>query len=400
MRIMMKKQGTGAPPTSIPRVTEDLLFYVDSEDSASYSGSGNVWYDLSGNGNDFTWQASPTYDGKSFVMNGAEGDEAYPSNPTSFSYNRSSFTVEAWANQHVDWTPWYGAILAKWTTGGGSDNEFSLGASSTGQWAMHLDFPDGQIPDNVINDRVLSTTTIDWNTWYHVVGTFDNGVMKLYVNGQLEDTETTVQTTVQTTNAYMGINAFGQVYESYGLRNKVAMYNRALTAEEVLQNYNATKDQFVYDVEVAGVIGVQDGTDISANSTVAAGGIYLGRDFWTFAGQIGGHGNLNASMNVVFDAGIDRVWSSDGLPATVWQGDQTTYPYLAKAYWYMSDDNATWTLVGSTNGTTVANTTETLTLSSTVKKRYLRIVHDVQPLNGYSLSNAAYQNLDIKIMSR
>lgn len=39
----------------------NLSFYLDAKNTASYPGSGNVWYDLSGNNNNFTWNSNPTF---------------------------------------------------------------------------------------------------------------------------------------------------------------------------------------------------------------------------------------------------------------------------------------------------------------------------------------------------
>ena len=82
------------------------------------------------------------------------------------------------------------------------------------------------------------------NNWYHAVGTYDGSNVKLYVNGVLQ--LTTASTTVPT-RSNLGIilmrrwdagDYFG------GHLSTVKIYNRALSASEILQNYNATKGRF------------------------------------------------------------------------------------------------------------------------------------------------------------
>ena len=97
------------------------------------------------------------------------------------------------------------------------------------------------------------TSTIAANTWYQVVFMFDtDDRQKIYVNGNLDR-----EGSVFSNNPYLvdgkffnGGTASIQIgyYES-GRRFKgkmpiVRVYNRALSASEVLQNYNATKGRF------------------------------------------------------------------------------------------------------------------------------------------------------------
>jgi hypothetical protein len=82
---------------------------------------------------------------------------------------------------------------------------------------------------------------------YTVAGTADNGVLKLYVNGRFISTVT--NGTLSSVNSlslieiglseqsFSNTNAFIKVYSSM-------IYNRVLTDQEVLQNYNALKGRY------------------------------------------------------------------------------------------------------------------------------------------------------------
>jgi hypothetical protein len=232
-----------------PKVVKDgLLFAIDASVSRSYSGSGITVNGLVGgiggtlvNGVGFT-----SSNGGSFTFDGTNDYISVSSSPTTFSYNRSSFTVGGWTYMTSLPTSYYGVILSKWNTGGGNDNEFILNTDDGNKFLFAVDFDDSLNPSSQSNDLVLSNTTIIANTWYYVVATFDNGSIKIYVNGILENSATSLYTSVKAnTNSSLDIGRFGTTFYSIGRRGVVQLYNRALTAQEVLQNYNATKKRYL-----------------------------------------------------------------------------------------------------------------------------------------------------------
>ena len=82
---------------------------------------------------------------------------------------------------------------------------------------------------------------------YTVAGTADNGVLKLYINGRFINTVTNGTLSSvnslsfieigQSSLSFSDTNALIKVYSSM-------IYNRALTDQEVLQNYNALKGRY------------------------------------------------------------------------------------------------------------------------------------------------------------
>ena len=78
--------------------------------------------------------------------------------------------------------------------------------------------------------------------WVNFVITFDNGTVTHYVNGT-QGTSTTLALTGQnpTQNLQYGIVGWNYYEGKFANGN---IYNRVLTASEVLQNYNATKSRF------------------------------------------------------------------------------------------------------------------------------------------------------------
>lgn len=164
---------------------------------------------------------------------------------TSFTYNRSSFTVGGWTYMASLPTSFYGVILSKWNTGGGNDNEFILNTDDGNKFLFAVDLDDSLTPNSQSNDFVLSTTVIVANTWYYVVGTFENGLTKIYVNGILESSIQSSFTTVKTNlNSSLDIGRFGTTFYSTGRRGVVHFYNRALSVTEVLYNFNALRGRY------------------------------------------------------------------------------------------------------------------------------------------------------------
>jgi parallel beta-helix repeat protein len=83
------------------------------------------------------------------------------------------------------------------------------------------------------------STTVSLNTWYYVVETYDGTDLKLYVNGNLDGSwnyNEPISYASTANNLYIG-NMQGRDYHFNGIIDEVAIYGRALTPEEVSQNY-------------------------------------------------------------------------------------------------------------------------------------------------------------------
>jgi hypothetical protein len=90
---------------------------------------------------------------------------------------------------------------------------------------------------------ILSNTNLTEGQWYHFVGTFDGAsTTTLYVNGtqDVQQTNMSNQPTTMTAPIILG------EYAGYmdGRIGEARIYNRALSATEVSQNYNATRGKY------------------------------------------------------------------------------------------------------------------------------------------------------------
>ena len=235
-------------------VTDGLVFAVDAANKKSYLGSGTTWSDLAGS-KDSTLTNGPTFDsgdGGSIVFDGTD-DYSIITGGTTLPYNRSNFSIEAWCNFPNAHTGWRSGIVTRHTSGGGTNNEFFLGvANSSGPSPFSFTI---QSPQNSGGYRgngqfkIEGTVNYNTNTWYQVVGTFDGsiGTSRLYVTGSLIGSNTTFNdTSVKDANRNWRIAGF-DLGTSYSTNLKVAavkIYNKTLTSQEVLQNYNVLKSRF------------------------------------------------------------------------------------------------------------------------------------------------------------
>lgn len=96
----------------------------------------------------------------------------------------------------------------------------------------------------------LTFSTINVNTWYHVLVTWNQSTNSFigYLNGSL-NVSSSSWTLWPTSFVNVGI---GTGYNRYfgGFISNVQIYNKALSAAEVAQLYNATKDRYSYKADI------------------------------------------------------------------------------------------------------------------------------------------------------
>ena len=157
----------------------------------------------------------------------------------------TALTVEAWLR--VDTYTNDGAGISIGTNQAGTGQCY-LGRGNSGGDSMDWRFYTGTFLDET--EFFTSDTG-----WKHYVGTYDQtggagsnqGRMRLYVDGNLEDTALSNNTSAidfsSGENIRIGVNTNGSSYFD-GKFGEVRVYNRALTATEVSQNYNATRGKY------------------------------------------------------------------------------------------------------------------------------------------------------------
>jgi hypothetical protein len=102
---------------------------------------------------------------------------------------------------------------------------------------------------------VSSTNSVNDGTWKNLVWAKSGTSMNMYINGELDSSPTLtgdVSGQLVSVGCLWGpcnSDSYGAGYDAYtqcfdGTINNLSVYNRLLTATEVLQNYRATKNRF------------------------------------------------------------------------------------------------------------------------------------------------------------
>jgi hypothetical protein len=222
-------------------VTSGLVLALDAANKVSYPGTGTTWYDLSGNGNTGTITNSPTFSGGSIVFSNVANQSVTISDTVIL--QPTSVTLSAWVyvtqyNPLNDFDGQFPTILWKCNDGN------SGGAASYG-----LSLSAGQFPRfTVTPTQLISTTIFPIATWVNLVGVYTvGGSQILYRNGVVDNITTGPATIPYSSQVVsVGTRVFNGTYQYpwNGRISNTLIYNRALSATEVLQNYNVTKTRF------------------------------------------------------------------------------------------------------------------------------------------------------------
>jgi len=199
--------------------------------------TGGGWADRSGNLNHGELVNGPTFssaNGGSITFDGIN-DYVNIGNPTSLNFGTGSFTVSLWFRRFSNVTTNL-RLLAKGASGDtAGDAGFAFFGADTGiSFAVN---PTGA-------RTIISAASYSVNEWVNVVGLVERGIsMRTYKNGALTASTTAPGGSV-TGTANLEIGRIPTTLYWPGNVSNVTLYNRALTAAEIQQNYNATKGRY------------------------------------------------------------------------------------------------------------------------------------------------------------
>jgi hypothetical protein len=220
-------------------VTDGLVLYLDAANQYSYVSGSTSWNDISRGGNNGTLVNGPTYNsanGGSIVFDGTN-------DYVQTTYNTDlliGYTLSAWFNPFS--LSLNGPIIFKPDSTHLSPNFSNITRLYINTSGV-LDF----FWTNNIQFYLASTSLPLANIWYHAVGVYSsaNNSISLYLNGILKSTTPTSGTTIVANQPYLigRTDPTNNIYFKGNIAS-TQIYNRALSATEVLQNYNATKTRF------------------------------------------------------------------------------------------------------------------------------------------------------------
>lgn len=233
-------------------VGNGLVLYLDAAQLRSYPRSGTTWTDLSGNGSNATLNNGPTFNssnGGSIAFDPNQNLQyASFASTTVGSFNNATFSYGAWF--YHDGNPQAGNIMGK-----RSPNPFNQYAMGIGNNALFGDSGTKliafAISDQADGQQINYSYQLPAAGWYYGMVVINNNVQNMYANGVsvANSTATFANKTFNITGKPFYIaaqnNNFDQVASLFRGRVAIAfLYNRALSAEEVSQNYNALRIRF------------------------------------------------------------------------------------------------------------------------------------------------------------
>ncbi len=248
-------QSETAYPTGNANMTGDVLLMHLDESSGATS-----FADNSGSNNNGSC-ANPNCPTMATGKLGNAPTFSAGTNPISIPHSASlnltnQFTLGAWFYQIAtsSWTS-YGHLIGKGVGFSPPSGSFSISGNS--YWRVFL-------VDPVKNSyQYQDGTWIGYNSWQHMVFTFDNGTGKIYLNGSLLSTKIFSFTSIRTNNLPVQIG-YGQYN---GLVDEVIIFNRPISATEVADIYKRGALSLKHQVRSCVNASCSDGTFVGPDGT-------------------------------------------------------------------------------------------------------------------------------------
>lgn len=266
-----------------PKITTGgLILGLDAANRKSYIGSGTAWNDLSGNNNSVTLVNGPTFNTSNagnIVFDGTNDNGTFG---TTFGNGLAAITVQVWFRPTVLSTSFTHIVGVDDNSSGGAESVFLL---TVDRLTAVTHMPSSYIGTNVaFGVRTTSQTAqararpihvadviTFWpeylqgmaivknpaeyalNTWMCVTGVYNGTNTLMYINGVLRGSSVSQPDGINrsitgnlNTSAMTRTIAMGSTSANYfsGNLSQILIYNRALSASEVLNNYNVTRSRF------------------------------------------------------------------------------------------------------------------------------------------------------------
>jgi hypothetical protein len=216
-------------------ITDGLVLCLDAGNTKSYPGSGTTWIDLSGRGNTGTLTNGPTYssaNGGSIVFDGT--NDYIDCGSINFT-SGTSITIEVWVKPNSS----QNAFVDILDYNHGANGGFVIQQNNTALNQYYFAYWNGSSFD------VTSTITLNSNSFNHLVFV-KSGTSTI---GYLNSVNTIQYTGSSNINCsgyalHLGRFVVATGREFNGSISNTKIYNRALTAAEVSQNFNALRGRY------------------------------------------------------------------------------------------------------------------------------------------------------------
>ena len=220
-------------------VTDGLVLCLDAANSKSIISGSTKWTDLSRGGNNGTLINGPIFDSGSGGNIVFDGSSNYVLGDTILEPQNNALSISTWfkptgpSNNNDG----YGGVLLVNT------NQANLSYALGYSWANQcVSF------NTKINDALTSSNnSVLRNSISYITAIYNGSQQIIYLNGQLLTSRayTIPLSYLSSGDRFFRIGQWGLLPRNFnGKIYQMSLYNKALSAAEILQNYNATKTRF------------------------------------------------------------------------------------------------------------------------------------------------------------
>lgn len=243
-------------------ITNGLILSLDAANSKSYQSGSLTWYDKSGYNNHSRFIGSPSITGSNtqssiYFTTGSQylavvNDQVVANNQfawdTTGALGSSAITAELWINSTQTVFPATFLFAKPWNGSGQYNYSFRLLSSNS--FRILCQVGSGSFSTDITNIPIVDGTWKQINFYltptqigYYINGNQYNGAYTHGISGSIPSSgNNALALTIMTLYPYGG--GANPTFSITGSLAGVKYYNRALSATEVLQNYNATKGRF------------------------------------------------------------------------------------------------------------------------------------------------------------
>ena len=216
-------------------ITDGLVLCLDAANTKSYPGSGTTWTDLSGRGNTGTLVNGVGYsasNGGSLIFDGS--DDYVTLSSSQLAPGTGAFTWNFWIKLNDI------SNLSIIFSGTGSNSNYGVIFANSAGYGLGY-YASGY--------AIVDSPTLG-SSWWYITFTGNGGAdgsrnLKLYRNTIQAGSTYTYNYNFTSTTPYVGINHSSFAELMRGNISNVSYYNRALSAAEIQQNYNALKSRYI-----------------------------------------------------------------------------------------------------------------------------------------------------------
>lgn len=213
-------------------VTDGLILYLDAANPKSYPGTGNYVYDLKHNASNITFYNTPVLTENSFDFISLDTDGLSIAS-TNYSGELTNFTMECIFKINSTHLHYNGALI-------------SSGNWNSSHWAFSINQNNTAIVTR--NPSVTHSYNFNLNSWYNVIYRRNATTINFFINNiksQDYTSSNNIPLTSDATNTAIGRETYASGYFNFnGKIPIIKIYNRALSDQEIQQNFNATRSRY------------------------------------------------------------------------------------------------------------------------------------------------------------